>query len=230
VNELFSEGLHHGAAAVEIGNAELKSEKSFKWINELQYDGKKTHLELTAYLNPISDYIYLNPTGEVYVSLRGTYNVYEYLQANALFYGVDFAGSYEFTDKISAYLKGSIVHAKNRDDANYFPFIPANRMDWGVSYDFAKDSDSPSNKITLSNVLVARQNREPDFDIAPPPPAYALFNVSYQKQLSLGENKLNLGLQVQNLFNTSYKDYMNRFRYFTYDMGRNVLLKINYEF
>ncbi|WP_225587014.1 TonB-dependent receptor [Algoriphagus sp. Y33] len=230
VNELFSEGLHHGAAAVEIGNPDMDSEKSLKWINEIQYDGKKTHLELTAYLNPIRNYIYLNPTGETYVSLRGTFNVYEYLQANAFFYGVDFAGSYELTDKISGYLKGSIVQAKNTDNKSYFPFIPSNRMDWGVSYDFAKVSDSRTNKLTLSNVLVAEQKREPDFDIAPPPPAYALFNISYQKQLNIGDDKLNLGLQVHNLLDTDYKDYMNRFRYFTYDMGRNILLKINYEF
>lgn len=230
VNELFSEGLHHGAAAVEIGDPDLESEKSLKWINELQYDGQKTHLEFTAYLNPIRDYIFLNPTGETYVSLRGTFNVYEYLQANAFFYGFDFAGSYEFTNKINGYLKGSIVQAKNSNNDSYFPFIPSNRMDWGISYDFAKASDSRTNKITFSNVLVAKQNREPDFDIAPAPPGYALFNLAYQKQLYLGENKLNLGLQVQNLFNTRYKDYMNRFRYFTYDMGRNVLLKINYEF
>ncbi|SFU12399.1 iron complex outermembrane recepter protein [Algoriphagus locisalis] len=230
VNELFSEGLHHGAAAVEIGDPDLKSEKSLKWINELQYDGNKTHLEFTAYLNPIQDYIYLNPTGETYVSLRGTFNVYEYLQANAFFYGFDFAGSYEFTDKISGYLKGAIVQAKNTEEDNYLPFIPSNRLDWGVSYDFAKATDSRTNKLTLSNVLVAKQSREPDFDIAPAPPAYALFNLAYNRQLTVGENKLNLGLQVQNLFNTNYKDYMNRFRYFTYDMGRNVLLKINYEF
>src|SRR5690606_6362996 len=132
--------------------------KSLKWINELQYDGKRTHLEFTAYLNPIKDYIYLNPTGEVYVSLRGTFNIYEYLQANAFFYGFDFAGSYEFTDRINAYLKGAIVQAKNTTENNYFPFIHTNRMDWGVSYDFAKNTDSPTNKITLSNDLVTKQN------------------------------------------------------------------------
>ncbi|WP_439489555.1 TonB-dependent receptor [Algoriphagus sp.] len=230
VNELFSEGLHHGAAAVELGNPDLKSEKSLKWVNELQYDGSRTHLELTAYLNPIRDYIFLNPTGEVFVSLRGTFNVYEYLQANAFFYGFDFAGSYDFTSKLRGYMKGAIVHAKNTDNDSYFPFIPANRMEWGISYDFAKDINIPTHKLTLSNVLVAKQTRDPDFDIAPPPPAYALFNVSYSRQFEVGENKLNLGLQIQNLFNTRYKDYMNRFRYFTYDMGTNALIKINYEF
>lgn len=231
VNELFSEGLHHGAAAVEIGDPDLKSEKSFKWINELQFDGKRSHLEITAYLNPIQDYIYLHPTGEVYVSLRGTFNVYEYLQANALFYGIDVAGSYEFTSRLNGYVKGSIVHAKNTDEQRYLPFIPSNRMDWGLSYDFSKVTDSRTNKVTLSNVLVAEQKRPPNFDLAPPPPAYALFNIAYQKQFYIGNgDKLNLGIQAQNIFNTGYKDYMNRFRYFTYDAGRNILLKINYKF
>jgi len=230
VNELFSEGLHHGAAAVEIGDPDLNSENSLKWVNELEYDGGRTQFEFTAYANHISDYIYLNPTGETYVSLRGTFNVYEYLQANAFFYGFDFSGSYVFTERISAYLKGSIIRAKNTEANNYFPFIPSDRMDWGVAFQFGSLSDSRTNKLTLSNMLVARQKREPDFDLAAAPPGYALFNIAYQKQFALGDNKLNLGVQVQNLFNTSFKEYMNRFRYFTDDMGRNILLKINYQF
>jgi iron complex outermembrane recepter protein len=229
VNELFSEGLHHGAAAVEIGDADLNSEKSLKWVNELEYDGGRTQLQLTAYANHISDYIYLNPTGDTYVSLRGTFNVYEYLQANAFFYGFDFSGSYVFTERLSGYAKGSIIRAKNTDADNYFPFIPSDRMDWGLSYQFGSLSNSKTNKVTLSNMLVAKQKREPDFDLAPAPNGYALFNISYQKQFELGKNKLNLGLQVQNLLNTSYKEYMNRFRYFTDDMGRNFLIKLNYQ-
>jgi len=230
VNELFSQGLHHGAAAVEIGNSELIAEKSLKWINELEYDGQKTHLEFTAYLNPIKDYIYLNATGETYVSLRGTFNVYEYLQANAFFYGFDVSGSYDFTDKLQGYLRGSIVQAKNTEDDNYFPFIPSNRVEWGISYDFSKVDDSRTNKLTVSNTLVSKQKRQPNFDIAPAPPGYALFDVGYQKQYYISKNKLNVGLQIQNLFNTSYKDYMNRFRYYTYDVGRNINLKLNYLF
>lgn len=228
VNELFSQGLHHGAAAVEIGDPTLDSEKSFKWVNEIAYDGENTHLEFTAYANQIKDYIYLNPTGETYVSLRGTFNVYEYLQADAFFYGFDFSGSYEFSDKVSAYAKGSIIRAKNTEANNYFPFIPSDRMDWGMAFEFGKKQQT--NKLTLSNMLVARQNREPDFDLAPAPPGYSLINLGYQRQFPIGNDKLNVGFQIQNLLNSSYKEYMNRFRYFTDDIGRNILLKINYQF
>jgi iron complex outermembrane receptor protein len=230
VNELFSQGLHHGAAAIEIGDPNLNSEKSFKWVNELGYNFKKLSLEITGYANQIQNYIYINPTGEKVVSLRGTFNVYEYLQATAFFYGFDFAGSYQFTDNLSGYAKGSIIRAKNTDENNYFPFIPSDRMDWGIAYNFGKNANSQTNKLTLSNILVAKQRREPDFDIAAAPPAYALFNLAYQRGIDLKGNKLNLGLQVHNLFNTSYKEYMNRFRYFTDDIGQNFLLKINYQF
>lgn len=228
VNELFSQGLHHGAAAVEIGDENLLSEKSLKWVNSLEFSGQKASFELTGYLNRIQNYIYLNPTGDTYVSLRGTFNVYEYLQANAFFYGVDFSGSYEFNKKFSGYLKGSIIRARNTEDDTYFPFIPSDRMDWGLAYKIGEEGKS--HKFTLSNMLVAKQTRVPDFDLAPAPPAYALFNFSYLKAMPVGENKLNLGLQVQNLLNTNYKEYMNRFRYFTDDIGRNITIKINYQF
>lgn len=228
VNELFSQGLHHGAAAVEIGDADLDSEKSLKWVNSLEFEGKKSTGELTVYANQIRDYIYLNPTGETFVSLRGTFNVYEYLQANAFFWGVDFSGSYELTESLQAYAKGSIIRARNTETDEFFPFIPSDRMDWGLSYQL--DRGSKTHHFNLSNMLVARQKREPVFDLAPAPPGYALFNVGYRYELPFQGNRLNLGLQVQNIFNTEFKEYMNRFRYFTADMGRNLLIKINYQF
>ena len=44
VNELFSQGLHHGAAAVEIGDPNLDSEKSLKWVNGIEYEGKRGNM------------------------------------------------------------------------------------------------------------------------------------------------------------------------------------------
>lgn len=78
--------------------------------------------------------------------------------------------------------------------------------------------------------MVARQKREPDFDLAAAPPAYTLFNFGYQKKIQVSKNQLNIGFQINNLFNTEYKEYMNRFRYFSADMGRNFLIKLNYKF
>ena len=43
-----------------------------------------------------------------------------------------------------------------------------------------------------------------------------------------GEYKINI--RVENLFNNLYKDYLNRLRYFTHEMGRNVMLSVNYSY
>lgn len=230
VNELFSQGLHHGLAAVEIGNPDLVSEKSLKWINTLQYSNKTLKLELTGYAQHISDYIYLSPKNEQFASLRGTFNVFEYLQADAQFLGTDLNLIWTVTPKWELYTRGSVVRAANLESEGYFPFIPADRLETGLSFLLPQVNQRGETRITVSNLLVAEQTRVPDFDFAPAPPAYSLWNLSGQTGFNIGKNDLTLGLHINNLFDLSYRDYMNRLRYFSHEIGRNVLIKINYEF
>jgi len=227
INEQFSQGLHHGVAAFEIGNPLLKSEQSVKWVNTFQIVKNRFNLEFTGYYNSISNFIYLSPTPNQIVSLRGTFNVFEYLQTNANFYGFDYAFEFEVNEKIEFHSKGSLVRAKDMVNQNYLPFIPADQLEnkilWNLPLAFSKSTPT----LYLSNQLVAQQNREPDFDLSPAPPAYSLWNMGISVDLF---KNMSLNLQGNNIFNTEYKDYMNRFRFFTHNMGRNVFLKINYKF
>ncbi|WP_200977263.1 TonB-dependent receptor [Echinicola sp. 20G] len=226
INEQFSQGLHHGAAAVEIGNPDFVSEQAIKWVNTLNFTKDKLSAELTGYYHKINNYIYLNPTGEQYVSLRGTFNVYEYLQTDASFWGIDLSTNYELLPTLSWYIKGSIIRAKNLIDHNYLPFIPADQIETGLNY-----QKEQFGKLTLSNLSVFKQRREPDFDLAPAPPGYNLWNISYNRTIfSATSSSLKGGLSVNNIFNTEYKNYMNRFRYFSHEMGRNISLRLKYEF
>jgi iron complex outermembrane receptor protein len=230
INEQFSQGLHHGLAAIEIGNPDFESEQSFKWLNTLNYNGSNLNIELTGYANRINNYIYLNPTEEQFVSLRGTFNVFEYLQTDANFYGTDLSVIWNISSGWEFFSRGSIVRARNIVDDTFLPFIPADRLENGIRYQFANASSKSNTTFSISNLAVARQNREPEFDLAPAPPGYQLWNIGAQTSIKMGKNKLNVGLYANNVFNEVYKDYMNRFRYFTHELGRNVLLKFNYEF
>src|SRR5690606_6757715 len=89
VNELYSNGLHHGAASIEIGDENLHSEQGYKWINTFSIQKEYFALELNAYGHFLKNYIYINPTGEFDESLRGAFPIFEYEQTNALFYGLD---------------------------------------------------------------------------------------------------------------------------------------------
>ena len=230
INEQFSQGLHHGLAAIEIGNPNFVSEQSFKWMNTLNYSGSRFNIELTGYTNRINNYIYLNPTEDRFISLRGTFNVFEYLQTDAFFMGTDLSAIWTVSSQWELFTRGSIVRAKNTTEDSFLPFIPADRIETGLSYQFLSGISKNKSKISFSNLAVAQQTREPDFDLAPAPPAYMLWNLGIQTGIQFGDNKLNIGLQVTNLFNETYKDYMNRFRYFSHELGRNVMVKLNYEF
>ena len=41
---------------------------------------------------------------------------------------------------------------------------------------------------------------------------------------------IELGISVFNLFNESYRDYLDRFRYFTDAMGRNISIRLKVPF
>ncbi|MEL6632677.1 MAG: hypothetical protein AAFQ83_14555, partial [Bacteroidota bacterium] len=63
-------------------------------------------------------------------------------------------------------------------------------------------------------------------DWLPPPPAYSLWGL--QAGSSLGP--LELSLTIDNLLNIRYRDYLNRFRYYADELGRNITLRANFSF
>jgi iron complex outermembrane recepter protein len=227
INEQFSQGLHHGIAAIEIGNPDFVSEQSYQWMNTYSWENSRWKLELSAFTNSIQNYIYIAPTNRQFVSLRGTFNVFEYQQTNALLTGGDVYASYDWQNGLVLFTRGSIVRAKDTVNDAFLPFIPTDRIETGLSFRLDKPW-KPS--FTISNLSVAQQSREPEFDLAPAPAGYSVWNAGFQSALILGKNTLNLGIQVQNLLDVAYRDYMNRFRYFSHELGRNVFVKLNYEF
>jgi len=230
INEQFSQGLHHGSAAYEYGDPDFKSEQAYKWINTFSYFGKKFNFELTGYINQINDYIYLSPTEEQLVSLRGTFNVFRYEQTDARLWGLDLTTNYEIHPNVEWYARGSLVRAKDLIQESHLPLIPADRVESGLAFKIKQVGRLSQNRLTVSNQAVARQKRVPLFDYAPAPQGYNLWNVSINTHLPLGSNSLNAGLSVTNVFDKAYKDYMNRFRYFSHEMGRNITLRLKYEF
>ncbi len=232
VNELYSSGLHHGSASIEIGNDELKSEQGYKWINTFHLRDENLSIEISAYAHYLNNYIYLHPTGEIQESLRGAFPVFDYKQTNALFLGTDVSASYRFPQGFEYFLKGSIIRADDTKSDQNLPMIPSDRLENRIRYSMPIDNDKISSSfIQVEYATVFKQtkyNKETDF--APAPPTYSLLNISAGTKLIIGSQSLGLNVSANNLLNTSYKEYMNRFRYYAHDIGRNITLRLSYNF
>ncbi len=71
---------------------------------------------------------------------------------------------------------------------------------------------------------------DPEQDFQAPPPGYQLFDASVSREWTLPNNRtLHLRAAAQNIFDTRYRDYLDRQRYFADALGRNMELRVSYE-
>jgi iron complex outermembrane receptor protein len=88
-----------------------------------------------------------------------------------------------------------------------------------------------NSELGIAVVNVLKQTRvEPGSDYAAPPSAYTLFNFNASTFVHLGAEHFEAGISIMNILNTSYREYMNAFRYFTDETGRSLSLRIKYHF
>ena len=119
---------------------------------------------------------------------------------------------------------------------------PANIKN-SISY---KNSRLNNLKISIESEYMFRQNEYPNnnfevyvpttetmelVDISTPPKAYHLVNFTSNIDLfTNNETPINLSFKISNLLNTSYRNYLNRLRHFSDDLGRNFSLSMSYKF
>jgi len=110
--------------------------------------------------------------------------------------------------------------------------IPSNRLDNRIRYSIPSHNSSlfnPFVEVQYSTVFKQnRYNKESDFVEAPD--SYSLLNISAGTEFKINTHTFGTNITASNLLNTSYKEYMNRFRYFAHDRGRNITLRLSYSF
>ena len=157
-SELFSEGLHHSAARIELGDLRFKSEVGHKFSYTLQRNEETFTISINPYYNLINNFLILEPSS-VQTSIRGTYQVWEYRQTNANLFGLDIDATIALSKKISYNHKSSIVKAYDR--ILKIPLInmpPVNTQN-EIIYE---NRNFKNFKIKLTSNYVFRQNEYPD--------------------------------------------------------------------
>lgn len=227
-NELFSNGVHHGAGAYELGDPLLKGETAYNVSLNSVYRSGKLEVEFGLYNNSIQHFIYLKPLMEqgdpVFITtVRGSFPAFTYEQIDASFKGIDGQVSYIISDSWSLQQKTSIVRAYDELNKAYLVNIPPDRFEYLIRYQFKKHNQYVSWGLTQ----ISTQKRvEKNSDFSPPPKGYVLGQVHW----GISINKFDLGVSITNAFNQDYRDYLNRFRYFADDQGQNISFRATYRF
>ncbi|HRO43517.1 MAG TPA: TonB-dependent receptor, partial [Flavipsychrobacter sp.] len=233
-NELFSAGLHHGAARIELGNKELGAERSYSLNFETKYEpNHKFSADIVLYSQLINNYIYLEPGADL-LTIRGYFKTFNYKQTNAWLNGADLSFVYHWNEHFQTALKGATLFARDRNKNDWLILMPADRISLSGKYSKDLGKRFLENFLEINARYVFEQKRIPanfdSIDYPRPPAAYFLLDASAGTHFKIGRQSIHLSISAANLLNQRYRDYLDVFRYFIDQPGRNIVLRIRVPF
>lgn len=229
---------------LDFNDAEIKPEQGYKWINEIDFEKKRYHGKITAYVNYIDNYIYQRPIG-IFNTIRGVMPFYIIEQADALLAGAEITYHHHLSKHIEGIFGGSYLWSFNAKKGERLINQPPASINAKLSLktgDFWKITKS---KIELESIYTFKQFLAPRtispqsiidgsttigkndeiFDFKAAPDGYFLLNISWNYEIGNFTGRF----ELRNILNKQYRNYLNEMRYFADEMGTNFLVSINYK-
>jgi len=243
-SEFFSDGLHHSTGQIELGDLRLQQEQSIKYSTSLLKKWNAVSVEFNPYFHWISNFMFLKPV-DFETTIRGAFPVWEYQQTDARLWGIDLRSQWQINPTWKHLFSIAYVNGENLIENQ--PLIDMPPLNLSTSFQYKKSSWNEL-VLELQYELVLQQNRYPNYnfdttilvdgeltpvtvDISTPPDGYQLFNFYSEMKVKLFPKILTtLAFSVQNILNTSYRDYLNRQRFFADETGRNIQLQLKFNY
>jgi iron complex outermembrane recepter protein len=223
VNELYSKGLHQGLASYEKGNPNLIPETAYNQSIEYHYNNKTIDFQIEYFYKLIYNFINLIPSNQTVLTIRGAYPAFEYIGQNVKIHGINLYFNWQFNKNNQLNFKANLLNGNELNTKCYLYQMPP--------YQFKLKYNKKIKNFNLSiiNTSVLRQTRyEKNIDYLPPPAAYSIFNLDLDYSFKRSKEPPTIGIQFNNVFNSAYRDYLNRNRYFYDEAGRNIQIKLKW--
>ncbi len=216
--ELTSNGTHHGTNRYELGDATLNNEKNFQVDLSLEHRNEHFEAFANAFHNSISDYIFLNPTGEILDENA----VFEYTQSNANLYGGEI-GTHIHPhplDWLHWETGFEIVRGKRKNGEN-LPLIPANTLTNTLRVEFEGNNKLVSKYAFIRLKNVFDQKRVSAFETRTG--GYTLLGAGLGGTLDFKGSELQISINGNNLLNKNYISHLSRLKSDEIsNIGRNI--------
>ena len=219
--ELFSNGPHIATQAFEIGDPDLKKEKSLGAEAYFRMDRRNLELSVTAFANWFDNFIYEDATGEEEDELP----IFQYFQRDATYYGFEAEVSGQLTrvgqfrivgDLVADYVRATIK------GAGPAPRIPPLRLLAGL--------EAQSNRwdARIEAEWVAKQDRIAAFETATD--GHTLVNASIAWRPWGRTRESAILLSANNIFDADARRHASFTKDFVPMAGRDIRLSARFSF
>ena len=224
VNELFANGVHHGAATFEQGNPDLDPERAVNVNQEVSFHHGGLEIQASAFGYRFSNFITSIPNPEPVLTIRGVFPKWEYAQVSTHIGGANIVAQIPVVRKVHLNVNGSWMRAFSNSEIAAFG-LPADQVSSELEY-FSKE-DKPlrfSSRIACRKVFKKVQSSE--LDLAPLPDGYFLWYADADVVRATDKHTWKIGVKVNNLFDVRFREVNNRFRYYSWASGRSINARV----
>lgn len=218
IEELYSQGPHLAAYSYEVGNPDLNSESGIGTEIFIYHKYEKLNFNLNVFYNNLNSFIIPRNTGEInYQTFLPIYKTYG---VAALLYGLDGSFNCNFYDRLS--LSSSFSYTKGifRENSHPLPQIPPLKGITSIQF------NSDNFQVGLSCDWALNQNDVDLFEQTTD--GYLIFNSFIQFLFNIEKSVNSVTLNVDNIFNQSYRNHLSRVKSILPEAGFNV--RVVYKF
>ena len=224
IEELFSDGPHLAVYSYEIGNAELEAEHGYGMEVFGRYARDRFNVNLVFFRNRISDYLTLTNTGqkEWGSGAAGWLWIYQYLGHDVVMDGAEIRIKGEVLPPLHLQLNMSYVNGTVEASGKPLESIPP--LNGKVAFNYTL---SPFH-FHVTSRFSANQTRLGEFE--EPTDGYIVHDVGGYLHFSWRQLENMVIFEVENLFDTAYREHLSRIKSVMPEPGRNVkfLYKLNF--
>ena len=242
-SELFSDGLHHAMASIEYGSLSLEPETSNKFLFSFSKNNKNYNWSIEPYISKTFGYIFIEPTG-LKQTIRGAFPVWTYDSTDAFMTGIDINSSININRRLMFDVGASYTYAQdilNKEPIILIPplntfqklkFTPLKGM-WSLEFTHqtsAKQNRFPNSNFIFDYIEDGKLVSE-TVDISSSPRGFQKLDAIFSILIGNKNNiRSNLRLIIQNITNSDYRDYLNRMRFYSSEIGRNFQIQLNFNY
>lgn len=217
LEELYNFGPHIGTVTFEVGNQNLRRERSNGFDFGIRHQANKIRFETNFYYYSINDFVYLafvDEDGDGVVDIDDGLPVAQYSQGNSEYLGAEVNIDASFNQYLGFFLNGDVVRAKLRNSDINLPRIPPAKLRLGMDFKYKGLSVRPE------GVFVSPQEKL--FPLETRTAGYGLFNVTANYIIGTQHFAHVFGVSGHNLFDKEYRNHLSFIKDLTPEIGRGV--------
>jgi outer membrane receptor protein involved in Fe transport len=217
--DLYANGPNLAEARFEIGDPTLSVERSRNLDGGFRLEAARIRADVSVYQNRVDDYIFTTPTSATQSGLR----VFRHEQTDARLTGAEASVEARLTDRLTIRGSHDFVNGDDRRAGTPLPLIPPSRTILGATVGVGRVGSWQGVSVGGDLEINQRQTRLNPNDFATD--GYTLLNLDLSSERTVRARPVRLDLDIRNALNTSYKDYLSRFKEFASAPGISVILK-----